>query len=134
MASSTWAEAIRSRALDNVEVLVPTCSGPVQLPADAFRTPAACPDYAAALDEEQLDVVIVDGLDRNGCVVSAIRNGVGVVIIDNTDERYASDLTPAFEALADASYRRFDFAGVAPGSWRESSTTLFLASTNCFDL
>jgi len=129
-----WAQRIRDRQMPNVEVRVPVCDGQVQLPADAFRVPAACPEYASSLDGLKLDLVIVDGLDRNSCVWAAIENGIGVIIVDNTDERYASDLAPSFEALLEGNYRRFDFTGAAPGSWRKTSTSAFLAPTNCLNL
>lgn len=129
-----WANEVRNRNIENVRLVVPAGTGPVTLPEDAFRAVASFPDYATSIENELLDLVLVDGLDRNGCVETAVAKGVGAVILDNTDERYRRELDPSFRLFSEHGYRRFDFHGCAPGSWRGSCTSLFLATRNCFSL
>lgn len=133
-----WAERLRAKAPENVELIVPEGGGSVSLPADGYRVPAAFPTYAQSLpfDAVDFDLVFVDGLDRNGCVERCLdaTPPVKTVVVDNTDGRYDAELEPTYRRFEDAGYRRVDFHGAALGSWRKTCTSVFYTDGNCLGL
>lgn len=88
--------------------------------------------YAAAITEtdQAYHIVSIDGVERVACVPHALQRLApgGVIVFDNTDraELYA----PAFTLLAQAGYRRIDFAGMAPIVGNSSMTTIFYKPDN----
>jgi hypothetical protein len=91
--------------------------------------------YAAEIltCEAVFDIVVIDGWDRMSCARHAVQRlqPDGVIVWDNTDrERYAEGV----QLLAAQGFRQLDFAGLGPGQTRETCTSIFYRSGNCFGI
>lgn len=80
-------------------------------------------DYSSAIlayQNEYFDLVFIDGVDRNKCIVNSInkiKKG-GYLVLDDSDRNYEAE-----KALAD--WKRIDFYGMAPLIHFRYQTTIF---------
>ncbi len=88
---------------------------------------------ARGVDEQDFDVIVIDGLERNNCAYHALPrlSDTGVVIWDNSD-RPKYEL--GFKLLDKAGFRRIDFYGFAPINNHLQGTTIFYRENNCFGI
>jgi precorrin-6B methylase 2 len=88
--------------------------------------------YAASIasTDRKYHLIGIDGIERVACVRHALQHLApgGVLVLDNSDraELYAE----AFTLLAQAGYRRLDFAGMAPIVGNGSQTSIFYQPGN----
>ena len=86
---------------------------------------------AQGVDEQEFDVIVIDGLERNNCAHHALSrlSDSGVVIWDNSDRpKYEQ----GFGLLDKAGFQRIDFHGLGPINNHLSCTTIFYRQNNCF--
>ncbi len=82
--------------------------------------------------DQYFDVIIVDGINRNGCLEKSLGKikENGLIIFDNTDDyRYDSSL----RLLSSLGYKRIDFWGLIPGYVYKNCTSLFFKSTEIIE-
>ena len=78
---------------------------------------------------KRFDLILIDGRRRNSCGANSIRalSDTGVIIWDNSDR---SEYQQGIAKLLESGFKRLDFYGPAPGSFRESCTTIFYRADN----
>jgi hypothetical protein len=83
--------------------------------------------------EKKFDLILIDGRRRNKCGINSIEalSENGVIIWDNSDREEYSEGT---KFLTDSGYKKLDFFGPTPGSFRGSCTSIFYRSTNCLKI
>ncbi|KOY86907.1 hypothetical protein AD998_12810 [bacterium 336/3] len=91
--------------------------------------------YAQAIAETSklYDIVIVDGRDRNHCIIQSekyLKEG-GIIILDNSDR---PDYQKGTDFLNERGYKRIDFVGNTPIVAMNSSTTIFYQPNNCLEI
>ncbi|MDX1903688.1 MAG: FkbM family methyltransferase [Thermonemataceae bacterium] len=91
--------------------------------------------YAQAISEmgKKYDLVIVDGRDRNNCVIQAEKflGEKGVIILDNSDR---PDYQTSIDFLLEKGYRKIDFIGNTAIVSIISSTSVFYKDNNCLGI
>lgn len=92
-------------------------------------------EYCRAIhgEEENFDVVIIDGRDRVNCSKQAYnRLKEGGVIIWDDSERLRYD--PGRKFLISKGFREIAFSGISPGLFYRKSTSIFYKSANCLNI
>jgi hypothetical protein len=91
--------------------------------------------YAQAISEtgKSYDIVIVDGRDRNNCVMQSERflKENGILILDNSDR---PDYQAGINFLLNKGYKKIDFIGNTSIVAMNSSTTIFYRPNNCLGI
>lgn len=82
---------------------------------------------------ESLDIIIVDGLHRNECVIKAVDklSSSGVIILDDSER---SEYKSGIEFILGKGFKHLDFWGIAPTILFKKCTTVFYKSSNCLDI
>lgn len=116
-----WLQLVRSMVPDNVEII--------------FQHADVDGDYCRAILEscKKFDVVIVDGKDRNNCIMQTCQaiSGNGVVVLDDSHrDRYQA----AFKFLKEKEFRHIDFEGLKPSGIANYRTTVFYRDNNCLGI
>lgn len=80
--------------------------------------------------KETVDIIIVDGLHRNECLVNSINklSENGVIILDDSER---SEYQNGLDFILDHGFMRLDFWGIAPTVLFKKCTTVFYKSNNC---
>lgn len=120
--NAEWLETLKVQAhTDNVEIL--------KAPEDEEM-------YAAVIDRVQRNyhVIVNDGLARNHCARSALRNlrEDGVIIWDNSDR--VEHYNQGFLFLKENGFRKVDFFGFGPTIAFEWCSSVFYRDNNCLGL
>lgn len=86
-------------------------------------------DYVDSIGMDKYEIIIIDGIKRNECVIKAINNlsEDGIIIIDDTDRDEYND---SYKLLSDNTFKRIDFVGLGPCSLNANSTTIFYRTNN----
>lgn len=91
--------------------------------------------YSKAISKFDLnfDVVVVDGKERNSCVINCLQKLTenGIVIIDNSDR---IDYQTSFDLLKEKGFKRLDFWGMTPIIADISCTSVFYKNNNCLNI
>jgi precorrin-6B methylase 2 len=83
---------------------------------------------------KRYDIIIVDGVDRNNCIlnaVNALKEG-GIIVIDNME--LESHMQIATDNLTTHGFKRLDFWGMAPLLTSLSCTSIFYKTNNCLNI
>lgn len=82
---------------------------------------------------ECVDIVVVDGLHRNECLIKSISklSENGVLILDDSERHEYKD---GIEYIEKLKFKRLDFWGIAPTVLFKKCTTLFYKSKNCLEV
>lgn len=85
------------------------------------------------MGEEKFDIIIVDGIFRNECLIESINRLTeqGIIILDDSER---NDYAKGISFLVNASFKRIDFVGIAPGLLYSKTTTIFYKSDNCLNI
>lgn len=115
---AAWAERIKgSVARPNVHIeLIPVKS-------DDYVRPS----------KGTYQLIVIDGRRRLECATNAVNHLThdGVILWDNSDrDRYSE----GYHRLHGLGFRRLDFWGLAPGSTRDGSTSIFYREGNCLGI
>lgn len=84
-------------------------------------------------DKTKYHIVIVDGRDRNNCLMNAIHHLTddGIVIFDNSElKQYQSSVVD----VMNTGFKRLDFYGMLPGVAHNSCTTILYKNNNCLEI
>ena len=79
------------------------------------------------------DVIIVDGEERNECIINSLTalKRDGIIICDDTETKICLD---GQKFLEEKNFKRIDFYGMAPIVHFRSQTTVFYRNDNCFNI
>jgi len=89
-------------------------------------------NYFSVLNNK-VDIIIVDGLHRNECLIKACEklSERGVIILDDSERvEYSRGMNFLFQK----GFKRLDFFGISPGYLYKKSTTLFYKDNNCLNV
>jgi hypothetical protein len=83
---------------------------------------------------KKFDIIIIDGVDRNNCIVESLKNlsSCGVIILDNLELSYL--MTDAMDLIYKDGFKLLDFWGISPGISHESGTGIFYKPENCLGI
>jgi hypothetical protein len=99
------------------------------------NTSAASPDeYLFGLsNEEKFEIIIVDGLFRNECLLKSLPHlsGNGVIILDDSER---VEYNPGINFLIENNFKQISFSGIAPGIFFRKCTSFFYKSENCLGI
>jgi hypothetical protein len=92
-------------------------------------------DYIAAIEQssQEFDLIIIDGIHRVDCCVSAPNylTDKGIIILDDSErEQYKEGI----EYLINEGFRKIDFWGIPPGMVIRKCTTIFYKTNNCMNI
>lgn len=81
---------------------------------------------------QKFDIIIVDGIYRNECLIESISylTDGGVIILDDSERL---EYTMGVERIIKQNFKRLDFWGISPGYLYRKSTTIFYRPDNCVD-
>ncbi|MCC6837785.1 MAG: FkbM family methyltransferase, partial [Bacteroidia bacterium] len=79
------------------------------------------------------DIIIIDGKNRNDCVVSSLKclKDNGIIVFDNTERSGYKD---GINILKNNNFKRIDFYGMSPSNAHTTCTSIFYRSVNCLDI
>jgi hypothetical protein len=82
---------------------------------------------------EKVNIIIVDGLHRNDCLINSISklSENGVVILDDSER---PEYKNGIDFILGNGFKRLDFWGIAPTVLFKKCTTLFYKSNNCLQV
>ncbi|MCU0444531.1 MAG: FkbM family methyltransferase [Microscillaceae bacterium] len=82
---------------------------------------------------QQYEIVIVDGRRRNDCVMASIEylKPNGIIILDNSER---ADYQPAKDFLQTNGFKSLDFIGMVGISSHNTCTSIFYKSDNCLGI
>ena len=80
-----------------------------------------------------VDLVIVDGVHRNECIVACLSklNAKGVIILDDSER---DEYQPGVDLLARNGFKALEFWGFSPGLFYRKCSTLYYRQENLFDI
>lgn len=88
-------------------------------------------DYSKAIlfEKDEFDIILVDGRDRNNCIVNAYEKLTesGIIILDNAERENYLD---GIDYLMSKGFKRLDFEGELFGLPTYDLTTIFYRTTN----
>lgn len=118
-----WADKIKIIAaelnISNIEIQILTGEKSMEDSIDEFG--------------QKFDLIIVDSVNRNNCIISAYHNlsKNGIIILDNSErENYRQ----SFDFLTNRGFKYIEFVGIGPMRYKESSTALFYREENIFEI
>ncbi len=101
----------------------------------SFKEPGPDGDYAKAVlnEENEFNIIIIDGIDRNNCLKYSLRKITkdGIIIFDNSDR---TEYNESFSLLESEGFRRLDFWGLGPIVGLNSCTSIFYKIDNCIGI
>jgi hypothetical protein len=79
------------------------------------------------------DIVLVDGIERESCMVAGVKNlsDSGVIILDDSERE---SYRPVCQKIMSYGFRHIDFEGLKPLSGELSRATIFYRNGNCLGL
>lgn len=82
---------------------------------------------------EKVNIIIVDGLHRNECLINSINklSENGVVILDDSER---TEYKTGIDCILSNGFKSLDFWGIAPTVLFKKCTTLFYKSNNCLQV
>jgi len=119
--NKNWHQKISSKLPENVELI--------------YTSSATEKEYLQPLVENNLkfDVIIIDGIYRNECIMNSINHlsERGVIILDDSERQ---DYKAGTKFLIDSGFKQLSFSGIAPGIFFRKCTSIFYRVNNCLSL
>lgn len=113
-----WYQIVNSTKPSNVKL--------VQTESDSVN------DYLEYFNnlKEKVDIIIVDGLHRNECLINSINklSENGVIILDDSER---SEYQNGIDFILGYGFKRLEFWGITPTVLFKKCTTVFYKSNNC---
>ncbi len=92
-------------------------------------------EYLRALTEgtQKYDIIIVDGIYRNECLIESINylTDGGIIILDDSER---SEYSRGVNRILENQFKRIDFWGISPGYLYRKSTSIFYKKINCLSI
>ena len=82
---------------------------------------------------EKSDIIIVDGIFRNECLIASVNHltEFGIIILDDSER---NEYNKGINYISSNNFKRIDFNGIAPGLLYSKTTTIFYKSDNCLNI
>ena len=82
---------------------------------------------------QKFDIIIVDGIYRNECLIESISylTDGGVIILDDSERLEYSD---GIDRIINHNFKRLDLWGISAGYLYRKSTSVFYKEKNCLDI
>ena len=118
-----WFDEISKKAGKNVEIIY---HGPEQKEA-----------YAKSINinssNQRYDLIIVDDIDRLGCVKQAVNylKTTGVILLDDS---HRTSYLPIFNFMKEAGFKEITIGGLKPGSLDLNKSTIFYRPDNILNI
>lgn len=83
--------------------------------------------------EKKYDIIIIDSLFRNECLVECLNylTGQGIIIFDDTER---NEYLEGIQFALKKGFKQLDFSGIAPGIFFRKCTTVFYRENNCLNI
>lgn len=83
--------------------------------------------------EENFDVIVVDGRDRVNCIKNSMHalTENGIIILDDSSRNKYKE---AFDFMLSHDFKQINFCGLKSSGRKEDCTTIFYRRNNCFDI
>ena len=116
-----WFDKIKNSLPDNSEIQIVESNS-----FDQYLEPLKTID-------EKFDIIIVDGIFRNECLVESINHLTenGLVILDDSER---NEYNEGINYILHNNFKRLDFTGIAPGLLYTKSTSIFYKPENCLNI
>lgn len=87
----------------------------------------------SAILKQTFHIIIIDGPDRNNCIINSTKNLTddGVIILDDSERK---EYQEGVIFLRNSQYRQIDFWGIAPGILFRKCTSIFYRNNNCLGI
>ncbi len=116
-----WLDIISKRSLTNSKIL--------------FVNAEHSKEYTAVLklSNQKYDIIIVDGVYRNECLMESVKHlsQSGVIILDDSER---DDYDEGINYLLNSGFKQISFSGIAPGIFFRKCSTVFYRSENCLNI
>jgi precorrin-6B methylase 2 len=85
-------------------------------------------------DSKKYDIIIIDGIDRNNCIKTALErlSDNGVIIVDNLELEHL--MSEGLKLLYKNDFKLIDFWGLSAGIAHETGTGIFYKNSNCIGI
>lgn len=116
-----WYEKLSKFNIENGEIIFVKSESPSQY-LETLRK-----------SNQKFDIIIIDGIYRNECLVESINHlsEFGVIILDDSERK---EYIVGIREIENNNYRRLDFWGISPGYLYRKSTSFFYKSNNCLKI
>jgi hypothetical protein len=83
---------------------------------------------------KKYDIIIIDGVDRNNCIINSLDSlkDAGIIVIDNIE--LESSMQDSIAVLIKNDFKRIDFWGLSPLLTGGSCTSIFYRVNNCLNI
>jgi len=88
---------------------------------------------AIKMSDQKFDIIIVDGIYRNECLIESVSylSESGVIILDDSERQEYSE---GISKVLGNKFKRVNFWGISPGYLYRKSTTIFYKNSNCINI
>ena len=116
--NKAWYQIVNKSKPDNVDLMLTKSDSSIDYL-----------DYLLKMKEDD-DIIIVDGLHRNECMIRACEklSERGVIILDDSER---TEYKEGIEFILKNGFKSLQFWGIAPTVLFKKCTTIFYKSTNC---
>ena len=85
------------------------------------------------VSNDKFDIIIVDGLYRNECLIESINylTDEGLIVLDDSERVIYNE---GINFILKNNFKRIDFSGIAPGLLYSKTTTIFYKQKNCLNI
>jgi len=85
------------------------------------------------MSDQKFDIIIVDGIYRNECLIESVSylSESGVIILDDSERQEYSE---GISKVLGNKFKRVNFWGISPGYLYRKSTTIFYKNSNCINI
>ena len=84
-------------------------------------------------NNKKYNIIVVDGRDRNNCIINCIHNLTedGIIVFDNTQ---VPEYSPSLKFLKENNFKSIDFIGPLPIVTHGNTTSIFYRENNCLNI
>lgn len=84
-------------------------------------------------ENKKYDIIIVDGIFRNECMVESLKHlsENGIIILDDSERK---EYLEGVSQVEEKGFKRLNFWGISPGYLYRKATTIFYKPKNCLNI
>ncbi len=90
-------------------------------------------EYQNTVNDDQFDIIIVDGENRNDCIRNSVKSlsASGIIILDDFERK---DYYEGKGFLKKSGFKSINFWGFSPGLFYKKATSVFYKDNNCLGI
>jgi hypothetical protein len=131
-----WHDQLKNKLPQNVELVFEEVVSTKSYHELAFQPLLTETPYSRKINTRPdfYNIVIVDGIYRNNCIVNAIEKLTpdGIIILDNLE--YGEELKSGIDFLVEKNFRKIEFWGLSPIVYTQTCTSIFYRPDNCLNI